>query len=51
MSIEYEIQGHYGQHGWECVCTEETMAEARARLKEYDENEPGIRHRIKSVKA
>jgi hypothetical protein len=38
---EYEIQGHYGpQYGWECVTTEDTLKEARARLKEYRENEP-----------
>lgn len=34
----FEVQGNYG-HGWECVTAEETYKEARARLKEYRENE------------
>lgn len=36
----YEVQGNYG-YGWECVTAEPTYKEARARLKEYRENEGG----------
>lgn len=44
---EYEVQGNYGYgHGYECVTTEETRQEARQRLKEYRENEPGTPFRI-----
>lgn len=44
---EYEVQGHYGeQYGWECLTTEETWREARLRLREYHDNEPGPAHRI-----
>jgi len=40
---EYEIQGYYTrQYGFETLVTEETYSEARKRLKEYRENEPGI---------
>lgn len=42
---EYEIQGHYG-YGWECVTVEDDRKEARARLREYKENEPQYAHRI-----
>ena len=35
----YEVQGYY--QGWECVCAETSRKEARARLKEYKENEGG----------
>jgi hypothetical protein len=38
---EYELQGHYGVHGWECLCAEDSYYEARQRLKEYRENEGG----------
>jgi hypothetical protein len=37
---EYELQGNYGQ-GWECLTTEDTRADIRARLREYRENEGG----------
>lgn len=36
---EYHIEGNYGQ-GWEIVTVEDTLLEARKRLKEYRENEP-----------
>jgi hypothetical protein len=42
----YEVQGHYGFHGWECVTAEETRAEAKQRMREYLTNEPGIGFRI-----
>lgn len=38
---EYEILGNYGL-GYELVTTETTWKDARAVLKEYRENEPGI---------
>jgi hypothetical protein len=36
----FMLQGQYGQ-GWEDITAEETHKEARARLKEYLENEGG----------
>lgn len=45
---EYEILGNYGYgDGWEVVCSETTFVEARARLKEYNENEPQYPHKLK----
>lgn len=38
---EYQIQGNYG-HGFEMVTAEDTYKEAKERLKEYRDNEPGI---------
>lgn len=43
---EYNIEGNYG-HGFERVHTEDTLKEARARLKEYREHEPGTSFRLK----
>lgn len=37
---EFEVQGLY-HLGWECLCTEDTLKEARQRRKEYRENERG----------
>lgn len=37
---EYELQGLYS-HGWECLCTEDTLKETKERRKEYQENEGG----------
>jgi len=48
--IEFDIQGDYGQ-GWELETCEETISEARQRLKEYRENMPQYPHRIKRVPA
>lgn len=42
---EYELQGNYGC-GWECLTTEDTRKDIRARLREYRENEGG-EYRIK----
>ena len=42
---EYEIQGYYS-YGWECATTEESRLAARIQLKCYNENEPGVSHRI-----
>ena len=47
--FEYEIQGNYG-YGWDCLTTEATMEEARAQKQCYDENEPNVPHRIKTVR-
>lgn len=35
------LQGHYGVHGWEDLCAEDTPQEARQRRTEYQENEGG----------
>jgi hypothetical protein len=41
------IQGLYGAgYGWEDVTAEESSKEARARLREYRENEPEYPHRM-----
>ena len=42
---EYAVQGSYGW-GWEDLTTEDTLHEAKKRLREYDENEEYARHRI-----
>jgi len=42
---EYTVQGYYGR-GWEDVATEDARHEARARLREYRENEPQYAHRL-----
>lgn len=42
---EYQIHGNYG-YGWEELTAEETYKEARAQLRCYNENEPGIPHKI-----
>lgn len=47
-TYEYEIQGDYG-HGWEHLTTEATLADAKIQRRCYDDNEPGIPHRIKKV--
>lgn len=39
----WDVRGDYGYgHGFETVTAEETLSEARARLREYRENEPGV---------
>lgn len=47
-TTEYSIQGHYG-FGWEEVAAETTHSEARERLKEHRENEPGTPFRLRRV--
>lgn len=41
----WDVQGNYG-HGWETVTAESTWSEARARVREYRENEPGTPLRV-----
>lgn len=44
---EYQVQGNYGYgHGFEMVTAEDTYKEAKASLREYRDNEPGIPFRI-----
>lgn len=42
----FEIQGDYG-NGYEYICEEETLREAKKTLAEYDENELQYPHRIR----
>lgn len=44
---EFTVQGNYGYgHGWEDLTSEDTSKEARKRLREYRENEPGVPFRM-----
>lgn len=44
----YDVLGRYSsQYGWEAVCTEDNLKDAKERLKEYNENEPEYPHKIK----
>ena len=45
----YAVQGYYGQ-GWEDLILEDDRKEARARLKEYNENEKMYSHRLVHVR-
>ncbi len=47
---EFRIMGYYPPHGWEEVTAEDTYKEARARLKEYRENERGTSFYIKRAR-
>lgn len=49
-NAEYEIQADYG-YGWEKVVSEYSKEDAEARLKEYNENERRIPHRLVVVEA
>lgn len=40
-----DVRGNYG-HGFETVTAETSWGEARARLREYRENEPGIAFKL-----
>ena len=42
----FDVEGFYS-YGWEVVTCEETRSEARERLKEYRQNEPGNSFRIR----
>lgn len=37
---EYDVEGFYAS-GWEVLCCEETLREARARVREYQANDRG----------
>lgn len=44
----FDVEVNYGYgHGYECVTSETTRGEARARLREYRENEPGFPMRMR----
>lgn len=48
---EIEVQGNYGfGHGYECVCGAHDRREARALLRDYQANEPGVPFRIRTVR-
>ena len=48
---EFEVRGNYGfGHGFEMVTTEDTRKEAKERLREYRDNEPGIPFKIVRVR-
>ena len=40
------VQGHYGQYGWEDLTASESHSEARADLRAYRENVPGLAYRM-----
>ena len=43
----WNVEGNYGYgDGWEVVTAEDDRKEARQRLKEYRENEPGVPFRV-----
>ena len=42
----YHVQGNYGC-GYETECTEDNRKEARQRLKEYQDNGPGVYRLVK----
>lgn len=45
---EYDVEGNYGYgDGWEAVTCEDSRREARERLREYRDNEPGVPFRIR----
>lgn len=47
----YDVQGYYDSLcGFETVTTEETWKEAKERIKEYRENEPGTSFRVKKYR-
>ena len=41
----WNVEGDYGK-GWEVLVSEETENEAKRLLKEYDDNEKNVPHRI-----
>ena len=45
IAYEWVVLGKYG-HGWEDLTASSVREEARADLKAYRVNEPGIRHRM-----
>lgn len=47
--FQYEVEGLYGDRKWDHLVTEDTPEAAKATLREYDENEPQYRHRVRKV--
>jgi hypothetical protein len=46
-TLLWVVQGNYGYgHGWEDVTAEENWKEAKARIREYRENERGVPFRV-----
>lgn len=43
---EYEVQGNYGQYGFECLTTEDNFKAARKTLKDYRDNDKSGTFRI-----
>lgn len=49
--ISYEVLADYGYgHGYEPVTAEDSLSEAKARLAEYRENEPGVCFKLVKVR-
>lgn len=46
---EWTVQGNYGC-GWEIVTYEENKHDAYQTLRDYDENEIGVPHRVKKIR-
>lgn len=46
----YQLLADYGTDGWEYVLEENTLSEARKRLREYRENAPQYEYKIKKVR-
>jgi len=44
---EWRVYGFYPPYGWEEVTCEETFREGKQRLKEYRENEPQTRFKLR----
>lgn len=45
----WSVEGHYA-HGWEEVTAEDDRKQARERIKEYRENEPGTSFRLRKYR-
>jgi len=45
----WDVEGYYAG-GWEAVTCEESRSEAKARLKEYRENDPGTSYRLRKYR-
>lgn len=42
----FEVMGDYGQ-GWEMVTSEDSRVEAFERMREYEQNEPGVPFKVR----
>lgn len=43
---EWQLQSYYPAYGWETIVYYDDRKEAKQDLRLYNENEPGIPHRI-----